>query len=159
MIINTRAAGKMDVDERQIITFPRGLLGFESHERFALLDAAQPPFYWLQSLSDVQTAFVLISPDVFRDDYQLSLESSELEILKVEEKEDGSLILTDGNTAKLLVFSIVTVTTDKNNMTANLQGPIIINAQNHLGMQGIQTDDRWRTRHFILEEMSSRKGD
>ena len=42
-------------------------------------------------------------------------------------------------------------------MTANLQGPIIINAQNSLGMQGIQTDDRWKTRHYILEEMSTKK--
>ena len=83
MIINTRAAGEMEVDKRQIIAFPRGVLGFESHTGFALLDAAQPPFYWLQSLSDIQTAFVLISPNIFRDDYQLSLESGELELLEV----------------------------------------------------------------------------
>ena len=158
MFIHTRALGETDVDQRQIISFPRGILGFESHIRFALLDAAQPPFYWLQSLSDVQTAFVLISPDVFRDDYQLSLENGELELLEVREQKDGSLRLENGKIAELLVFSIVTVTAEKHNMTANLQGPIIINAQNHLGMQGIQTDDRWSTRHYILNEMSSGKG-
>lgn len=158
MIISTRALGEIDIDERQIITFPRGILGFEDQQRFALLDAPQRPFYWLQSLGDVQTAFVLISPDVFRDDYTLSLEGSELEVLEVQEKEDGSLLLKDNSVAELLVFSIVTVSTDMDSMTANLQGPVIINSRNHLGLQGIQTDSRWKTKHFILKEIAEKNG-
>ena len=156
MRITTRTLGKVDIDDRQFITFPRGILGFETHKRFALLDAPQPPFYWLQSLSDAQTAFVLISPDVFRNDYALSLESNELEVLEVQELEDGNLTLKNGERAQLLVFAIVTVSTDVSNMTANLQGPVIINPYNHCGLQGIQTDSRWKTKHFVLEEMSAR---
>ena len=159
MTITLPDRGQVDVDEQKILTFPRGILGFEAHTRFVLLNSARPPFYWLQSLSDIQTAFVLISPEVFRSDYQLSLEKGELELLAVKELEGGELILQNGQPAELLVFSIVTISAKQHNITANLQGPIIINTQNHLGMQGIQTDDRWQTRHYILEEMSSGKED
>jgi flagellar assembly factor FliW len=153
--IQARAFGEIEVDERQIIEFPRGILGFQEHTRFALLDAAQPPFYWLQSLIDPQTAFVLISPDVFRKDYELSLVSQELDVIGVEQKENGDLKIPGvDETAELLVFAIVTVAGDKDSMTANLQGPIVINPVSRLGMQGIQTDPRWMTKHFILREMA-----
>jgi flagellar assembly factor FliW len=154
-LIQARAFGEIEVDERQIIDFPRGILGFQEHTRFALLDASQPPFYWLQSLTDTQTAFVLISPDVFRSDYELSLVSQELDVIDVHQEEGGELITrSSGDAAELLVFAIVTVTGDKESMTANLQGPIVINPASRLGMQGIQTDPRWMTKHYILQEMA-----
>ena len=40
-------------------------------------------------------------------------------------------------------------------MTANLQGPIIINKRSRIGRQSIVTDPRWRIKHRILEELSS----
>jgi flagellar assembly factor FliW len=154
-LIQARAFGEIEVDERQIIDFPRGILGFQEHTRFALLDTSQPPFYWLQSLTDTQTAFVLISPDVFRSDYELSLVSQELDVIDVHQEEGGELITrSSGDAAELLVFAIVTVTGDKESMTANLQGPIVINPASRLGMQGIQTDPRWMTKHYILQEMA-----
>lgn len=159
MIIQSRPFGETEVDERQIIVFPKGILGFEDHNDFALLDSPQPPFYWLQSLKDEQTAFVLISPDVFRSDYELSLVSQELDIIEVEQLENGDLVEKTGNErAELLVFAIVTITGDKNTMTANLQGPVVINPASRRGMQGIQTDSRWKTKHYILEEMSKMGG-
>ncbi|AHC14631.1 flagellar assembly protein FliW [Salinispira pacifica] len=159
MTIDSRAFGSIDVDDKQIISFPKGILGFEDHHDFALLDASQAPFYWLQSLSNAQTAFVLISPDVFRKDYELSVVSAELELLEIVQKDDGDLVYRGSDeSAELLVLSIVTVTADKNQMTANLQGPIIINPRDRLGMQGIQTDAKWKTKHFILQEMSQGEG-
>ncbi len=157
--IQARAFGEIEVDERQIIDFPKGILGFEEHRRFALLDAAQAPFYWLQSLGDSSTAFVMISPDIFRSDYELSLVSQELDIIGIRQEETGDLIVNQSNEpAELLVFAIVTVTGDKDSMTANLQGPIVINPAARLGMQGIQTDPRWMTKHYILQEMAARGG-
>ena len=155
MTIVSRAAGKIEIDERQIIEFPRGILGFEDHHQFALLDSAQPPFYWLQSLKDPETAFVLISPDVFRSDFSLSLVPGELGKIGVEEDGEGELYSSgDGEIADLLVFAIVTLGSEKDSMTANLQGPVIINPRQRLGMQGIQSDPLWRTKHHILQEMA-----
>src|SRR6266542_988316 len=73
MRIETKPYGMMDIDDQQLLTFPRGLLGFETHLRWALLDSAQPPFFWLQSLEDPNLAFVLLAPAFFRPDYILEL--------------------------------------------------------------------------------------
>jgi flagellar assembly factor FliW len=116
MKIYTKAYGEVEIDDRQVINFPNGLFGFETLREFALLDAAQQPFYWIQSLDVEQVAFVLIKPVIFRPDYKPGLMASDLEELKLKN--------TDEENA--LVFSIVTFLHDKKTMTANLQGPVII---------------------------------
>ena len=58
--IQTKAYGPLEVDERQILHFPEGLLGFEKFKDYALLDAAQKPFFYLQSMDISELAFVLI---------------------------------------------------------------------------------------------------
>ena len=52
MKVNTKPYGLIEIDNRQRITFPGGILGCESLKEYVLLDALQQPFYWLQS-SDV----------------------------------------------------------------------------------------------------------
>lgn len=142
MRIRTRPFGELDIDERQVIGFPHGIFGFEHHRSYALLDSSQPPFYWLQSLDESEIAFVLINPYVFRPDYVLQVADEDIEELGYEADDD------------ILVFAIVTIPEEPKNMTANLQGPIIINRKNRLGRQSISLDGRWKTRHRIIEEMA-----
>lgn len=146
--VNTKAYGPVEVDERQQIHFPSGILGFENFHDFVLLDAAQPPFLWLQSMEVREIAFVLISPAVFRKDYTLDIMDSDL-------KEIGLSTIQDED---LISFAIVTIPEDQNDMTANLQGPIIINRQQKLGRQSISTNNKWQTRHFILKELAGKEG-
>lgn len=147
LTVNTKAYGKIDVDERQKISFPHGILGFEQFKEFVLLDAAQQPFYWLQSLDVKETAFVLINPLVFRKDYQL-------DVLKGDLEEIG---LSGGPEDNILMFAIVTVPQNQQKMSANLQGPIIVNRDNKQGRQSITLDPRWKTKHYILEELTGSK--
>ena len=70
--------GEIDVDERQKVRLPWGLFGFEELREFVLLDAAQQPFYWLQSLERPEVAFVLIDPLLFRPDYTPDVDPAEL---------------------------------------------------------------------------------
>ncbi|GHV83633.1 flagellar assembly factor FliW [Spirochaetia bacterium] len=142
MKISTKAYGIIEVDERQKITFPAGLFGFESIKEYFLLDAERQPFYWLQSVESAGTAFVLISPFLFRSDYELNVEDNEL----------ADIDVSSPDTA--LVFSIVTIPADGSPMTANLQGPIVINKKNHSGKQLILSDPRWKTKHNIMQELS-----
>lgn len=51
------------------------------------------------------------------------------------------------------MFAIVTIPTNPSDMTANLQGPIIVNPDKRLGRQAISLSDRYSVRHKILEEM------
>jgi flagellar assembly factor FliW len=138
----TKAYGMVEVNERQKITFPSGLFGFESLKDYVLLDAEQQPFYWLQSLDEEKTAFILIDPFLFRPDYEMDIDNEELRPIGITDPE------------KAVIFSIVTVPSDNSTMTANLQGPLVINRDSRLGVQAVLTDSRWKTKHDILAELA-----
>ena len=142
MKVATKAYGLIDVDERQKITFPQGLFGFERLKDYILLDAERQPFYWLQSIDEEQVAFVLLSPFLFRPDYEVNISNEELAEIDIRSPE------------KALIFSIVTIPPDDGPMTANLQGPLVINRDNRTGKQAVLADARWKTRHDIMAEMA-----
>jgi len=143
--VDTKAYGLLEVDERQKLTFPAGLYGFENLSEYVLLDARQRPFYWLQSVKIREVAFVLIDPVVVRPDYNADISPSDYEALGLNGPEDE----------RFLQFAIVTIPEDRSGMTVNLQGPVIINRETRVGRQCISRNDKWHVRHNILEEMSS----
>jgi flagellar assembly factor FliW len=143
--VATKAYGLIEVDERQRISFPLGLLGFEPIKEYILLDAERQPFYWLQSLDVEQVAFILINPFLFRPDYELDINDEEL------------LDIGLSGPEKALIFSVVTIPPDGNPMTANLQGPLIINRETRCGKQAVLTDPRWKTKHDIISELAAAK--
>lgn len=147
MEIVSKAYGKITIDDKQIIHFPYGLFGFESLRDFALLDAEQQPFFWLQSLEVEQIAFILINPNIFRPEYKPS-------IVKDEIKEIG---LDSDDDERGLLFAIVTIPADQSKMTANLQGPVVINRETRRGRQFISTDPEWKVRHNIIEELAAQR--
>jgi flagellar assembly factor FliW len=142
MRVNTRAYGEIDVDERQRVSFPTGLLGFEKFSEYILLDARQKPFIYLQSLEVAELAFILIDPFLFRADYALDVGDEVLQEIGVTEPNDA------------VVFSIVTAPADGSPITANLMGPIIISKSKRQGMQAVLADPRWRVKHDIMAELA-----
>lgn len=145
MTVYTKAYGEVEVDERQQILLPSGLYGFEGLTEYVLMDARQRPFYWLQSVQVREVAFVLMDPSLIRSDYDANLDPQDLEELHLEGINDF----------RFLQFAIVTIPDDRQGMTANLQGPVIVNKEERIGRQCIAKDDRWHVRHNILEEMAS----
>ncbi|MDR0453075.1 MAG: flagellar assembly protein FliW [Treponema sp.] len=143
MKVSTKPYGVIEVDERQRIEFPMGLFGFESYKDFAILDADRQPFYWLQSLEVQDLAFILVNPFLFRPDYELDIGDEELKDIGISSPD------------KALVFSIVTIPAAGGPMTANLQGPLIINREQRIGRQAVLTDSRWKTKHNIVEELAA----
>lgn len=143
MRVDTKAYGTIDVDERQTIEFPYGILGFERLKDYVLLDAPQQPFYWLQAMDLVEVAFVLINPVIFRPDYVVEVSPEELEEIGIDSQE------------QMLTFAIVTVPPNPMEMTANLQGPIIINKETRIGRQCISVNPKWEVRHPILKELAA----
>jgi flagellar assembly factor FliW len=140
--VATKAYGIIDVKEQQRITFSNGLFGFESFRDYVLLDAERRPFFWLQSVDVQRIAFILVNPFLFRPDYELDIGDEELEDIDLRSPE------------KAIIFSIVTIPAD-GPMTANLQGPLIINRDSRRGKQAVLQDSRWKTRHDIMAELSS----
>jgi len=143
MKVDTKAYGVIEVDERQKIKIPQGLFGFEDNKDYVLVDDSDHgPFIWLQSLDDKDLAFILISPFFFRKDYEANVTNEDL----------AEIGLTSPENA--LIFVIVTIPQDGSSMTANLQGPVIINKENMTGMQAILSDAKWKTKHDIIAEFN-----
>lgn len=141
MQVNTKAFGIIEVDEKQKVTIPKGLFGFEDFTEYVLMDAEHQPFYWLQSVADQDIAFILINPFLFRPDYEVNISNEELAEIGITAPENA------------LIFVIVTIPQDGGSMTANLQGPVVINKQNMQCMQAVLADPKWRTKHDIVAEL------
>ncbi|OQX29945.1 MAG: flagellar assembly protein FliW [Spirochaeta sp. LUC14_002_19_P3] len=145
MTAETKAYGTVEVDECQRIRIPAGLYGFEGMEEYLLMDAEQHPFYWLQSLDMKDIAFVLINPMLIRPGYDPCLDPMDFELLGLQGPDDENL----------LMFTIVTIPEDRDKMTVNLQGPLIINRESREGRQCISLDESLKVRHNILDEIAS----
>jgi len=143
MKVDTKAFGPLEIDEKQKVNFPQGLFGFEAYNDYAIFDAEHQPFYWLQSVNEKEVAFILINPFLFRKDYEVNISDEEQADIGIASSEDA------------LIFVIVTIPPDGAPMTANLQGPIVINKENMTGIQAILSDSKWRTRHDIMAELSN----
>jgi flagellar assembly factor FliW len=137
----------MTVDDSRIFEFTDGVLGFDYIRQFALLEEEGSPFLWLQAVEEPSLAFVIISPLSFLDEYSLVISQGDLDDVGAKTPEE------------LLVFSIVTIPADNPaGMTANLQGPVIVNPATRKGKQAISLSDKYRVRHNIMEEMKKRAG-
>jgi flagellar assembly factor FliW len=145
MRVKTKAYGEIDADERQLVSFPGGLLGFEKFKDYILLDARQKPFFYLQSIDVPDLAFILIDPFLFRPDYSLDVNDDSLDDIGVSRPNE------------VLIFAIVTVPVEGGSVTANLMGPLIINKANRLGIQTVLGDSRWRVKHDIMAELAASK--
>jgi len=143
MKISTRDYGEIEIDERQKVSFPSGILGFEKFTQYALLDAKQKPFFCLQSLEVPELAFILIDPFLFRPDYSLDVGDENLADIGLKGPDDA------------VVFAIVTAPADGSPITANLMGPLIVNKANRLGMQAVLSDPRWHVKHDIMAELAA----
>jgi len=144
--IDSTRFGRIEVDEEAVITFPQGLFGFESCRRFVVLCLDEKsPFRWLQSLEEPNVAFVVIEPSQFMPDYAPTISDA-----------DAHALGLDADTP-YLTFVIVTVPPGKpEEMTANLMGPIIINASTRIARQVIVEDDCYTTKHSIVQEITKR---
>jgi len=141
LTIQTERFGELNVPKEEIIEFPEGLLGFAEQKNYVLVqEAAYEPFLWLQSTDDPHLSFVVVDPVAFLPDYRVEIKPSEVE----------SLELTSVDEAKVLV--IVVVRDQPEDITANLQGPLVINTEKCFGKQVVLLTDRYSTRHYILQE-------
>ena len=145
MKVDTKAFGLIEVDDKQKVVIPLGLFGFEDYTEYVIFNAEHEPFLWLQAVNEKEIAFVIINPFIFRKDYEANVTNEELAEIGVKTPDNA------------LIFVIVTIPQDGSPMTANLQGPLVINKENMTGMQAILSDSKWKTRHDIIAELNANR--
>jgi len=123
--------GTQEIDPESILTFPKGMPGFENCTRYKLFheDKAQPVVHFLQSLDDPNVSFSVVDPALFGLNYEFVLTDEEERLLKAE-REDGIAVL-------LIAFKPQPYLEAKGNINANINGPILLNPRSRLGMQKV----------------------
>ncbi|MCQ2981755.1 MAG: flagellar assembly protein FliW [Treponemataceae bacterium] len=124
----------------QKITIPQGLFGFEDRKNYTLSESDYDPFMWLQSDEEKALAFLVVDPFVFRPDYEIDVDDSSLADIGISDPSD------------VIVMVIVTIPGNGQPITANLQGPLVINKKNGKAKQIVLADQKWCTKHDILAE-------
>ncbi len=138
--IRTKTGRDVEITEKNIILVKDGLLGFDGLENYALIPHGgdDSPFLLLQSLDEPDLAFITIDPRLFAADYVPDLSAEDI----------ASLGIPD--IAQAVVLAIVVIPDDPRRMTANLQGPVIINVATRTGRQMISRSVNHKVRHYIL---------
>lgn len=149
MKVNTNIFGEIEVADEKIITFENGIIGFPELKRFALLHDEEKGtgagIRFLQSLDEPGFAMPVMDPLIVKPDYD-------------PEVEDELLAAAGNVTAEnILVLVTATIPGDLTKMSVNLQGPFIINVEEHKACQVIIEGGDYPVKFPIYEILQSRK--
>ncbi|MDT8858785.1 flagellar assembly protein FliW [Alkalihalobacillus sp. MEB130] len=148
MKLETKYQGHIEVDEKTVLMFEKGIPAFETETSFVLLPLEEgTPFLVLQSTKTPEVAFIVINPFEFVPGYEVKLPDSTIEALEIEKPED------------VATFVMLTVKEPFNDTTANLQAPVIINANKQKGKQLLMSNSPYETKHAIFKETVTTKGE
>ena len=123
--IKTSRFGEIEIDQDKVITMTSPFLGFPNDKNFILMPhGKESPFWWLQSLSSPQLAFVVIQPAIINPQYTPAIPGQTLKELRI------------SNEQEIEILVILTIPQGKpEEMTANLLGPVVFNATKKLAKQ------------------------
>ncbi len=126
MKINTLQFGELEYDEKLVLNFPDGILGFEKLKEYLLIKMDDDIFYWLTSVDKPDIVFPLIGIRLIDSEY---MEQPETE-----------------------AFGIVKLDKDPENITVNLKAPVYINHENKEGFQTILDDNKYPLSYKLFVE-------
>lgn len=133
--------GEVNLRDDRLLSFPRGLLGFEDCTVFGLSqlpNTDESPLLLLQCINEPQFAFVVADPAVMG----LTIES-----------EDREKAMADTNMSKETTqfLSILTLYDqgDSYYVTANLKAPIMIDTTTRVARQHVLTSGNYTTQHKL----------
>jgi flagellar assembly factor FliW len=137
MNVHTTRFGTVEVQDDRLITFPTGLLGFSSYQRFALLQPDEEGiFFWLQSIETPDLAFVVTDPTLWVPEFQATIRREQMDDLQLQSLEDAQVF--------------VIVNKYGSTLTGNFQGPLVVNLRTRLASQLVLAEKKWTTRQEIV---------
>jgi flagellar assembly factor FliW len=147
--VNTKNFGEIEIEESKLIAFERGIIGYPELVHFALIhDEEQEDnagIRWLQSIEEPAFALPVMDPLYVKEGYNPKVDDELLKPLCIDSTDD------------MLVLVTVTAPKDIENLSVNLCGPIIINAEKRLAAQVIVEKDEYPVHYPIYELLKNRK--
>lgn len=149
MKIQTKWFGEIDTTEDKIITFEKGIIGFEDFKKFTIVVDAEKEsentIMWLQSAEEPSLALPIIKPEIVKEDYDPIVEDELIKSLG-----------EDIENAYLAVYVTITVPSDLTKMTCNLKAPIIVNMDTMKGTQLIAGNEDYQVRFPIYDILDAK---
>lgn len=141
MELSSKIHGKIQYDEKDIITFQKGIPGFNDLKKFIIVELKDyEPFKLFQSIENTEIALIVTSPYDFYENYDISISDETVKHLKIKDP------------SEVLIITTVTLNSDVTKITMNLQGPIVINTSNNLGEQIILDDSKYKIKTPLIKE-------
>lgn len=143
MIVQSLRLGEIEVPDDKLIYMERPVLGFETYKQFCLIEVDElKPLLWLQSTDEPTLAFLVVNPRIFEPKYKIEINSKEIAELQIN---DVSFVET---------YVVVTLAAKPEDMTVNLQGPILINTENNRGKQLVLVNSEYEVKHKFMQQMT-----
>lgn len=123
--------------KQNIVTFPAGLPGLSREiTGFSLISLGEnSPFFYLQSLQDEETGFILINPFELFADYEFDLPDEVVQTMGL------------NSPGQVAVFCIVNASGGLKKATVNLLAPVVLNTASGKARQVVLNDKRYGIRH------------
>ena len=143
MKITTRIFGEIEISDDKIITFENGIIGFPDMKHFTLLHDEEKGtnvgIRFLQSIEEPSFAMPVMDPLVVMADYNPEV--------------DDQLLLSVGELSQDNILVLVTATIPSNieDISVNLQGPIVINVEERRACQIIVEGERYAIKYPIYD--------
>jgi flagellar assembly factor FliW len=146
MKIKTKFKDIIEVEKSDVLNFDQGLPGFHAENKFVLIPIEETDLSLLQSIKTSELAFIITDPFLFFNEYDFELSPIDQELLDITEEKE------------VFVQVVLTVADPFEKTTANLKAPIIINTINNKCKQVVLADERYRTKHLLIEALIGREG-
>ena len=148
MLVKTKFFGELDLPEEKIVTFDRGIIGFENLKRFTILydcEKEETNISWLQSVEEPGFAMPVIKPWLVKEDYNPVVEDELL---------SGLGELTEEN---LVILLTMNVPPDLTKMSVNLKAPIIMNSDTRKGAQIVVENKDYVIKYRVYDILKNKK--
>lgn len=141
MIVQSLKLGQLEMPEDKIIKMVKPILGFEHLSNFCLVEVEElKPFLWFQSIDDSAVSFLVANPILFKSDYIIEINSKEVAELMIKKSE------------AVETYVILSFHENSEQMSANLQGPILINTENNLAKQMILVNSGYEVKYLLYDQ-------
>lgn len=149
MKMNTRIFGEIEIEDEKVIFFENGIIGFPDMKHFVLIHdeekGTNAGIRFLQSVEEPGFAMPVMDPLVVKPDYDPEV--------------NDELLAAAGNVTpdNILVLVTVSVPSDLTKMSVNLQGPIVINVEEHKACQIIVEGGNYPVKFPIYDILQAGK--
>lgn len=148
MKINTKVFGEIEVNEKKVIHFENGIIGFPDLKNFLLLYDEEKEdgnrISWLQSVEEPSFAIPVINPLLVKEDYSPIVNDELLAPIGEFDPEE------------ILVLVTITIPNNIENISVNLKAPIIINAITRKACQIIVENDEYIVKYHVYNVLKSK---